>query len=584
MQVPPRIQASSNNKPPLAFQRLALRWPALRWLAPVLCLLPVVLYGWAFFKVAYNVNYIAYDDITILGVIPGFEEAAWPERWRRLTDLFPEHRLVFSRSLVLFFYQVLGRVDLVWLMVVGNLCWAGCAWLFYRVFRKLGLSLWYFVPVMWLWFQIQSFENIYWGVSSLCNFGVIFFALLAFYLATHHPRRLVAALLAAVAATFTYGNGLMAFPVLAGLAWITGRRKPFFITVAVTAFIAFIYFIDFTPITQSLSLSDSEQVQEGVAGFFGFIGSLATLWGYAAYTPYDYMLPVAVVAGVVLVGLFLYIFRKQLASLFTSLWGKPVQLPAGALFGLAIILFVVITAAAVIYKRIPTDSFEGMFKGRYRMYSALWVVGVYLAAVSFYQLKDRVLVLLIPAAILLNLVILFTNFAPAVSNRRQAIAYEFNTRYNVDWLGLKMFDIDQVHFEQIRSYYGSDDPLAEGWNPRTLTDALTCTGTRAVDTLFATNGGITIQTSAPLLSSTSSYTDGAYYILKSDRHVYISSASQTAVPFQTFVRRFRYFSQHFTGYYDQATIEPGTYRLYLLVREGGNNRIYCTNRSWVETD
>ncbi|GAB3180993.1 hypothetical protein [Telluribacter humicola] len=556
----------------------------LLWLAKVLCILPLLLYGWAFFTVAYNVNYIAYDDITILSVIPGFDDASWPERWRRLTDLFPEHRLVFSRSIVLLSYELFGRVDLVWLMAIGNLCWAGCAWLFYLVFKRLNLSIWYFVPVSWIWFNIQSFENIYWGVSSLCNFGVIFFALLALYLATHSPRLLTASLLAAVAATFTYGNGLMVFPVLAGLAWITGRKKDFFITVAVATITAIIYFIDFTPITESMSLTNPTQVQQAIASFFGFIGSIATLWGYAAYTGQIHMLYLSVPVGVALVALLILVYKAHLASLFRSLWGKPVQLTPAAQFALVAALFVAITTFAVVYKRIPIDEFTGMFKGRYRMYSALWLVALYLGAIALYNFSFSKLAAITAGSVVLNLALLYTNFGPAVENRRQAIALEFNSRYNADWLGLKMFGMEQTYYEQIRAYYGSDDPLAEGWNPRQAGGTLACDGSYPLDSVYAQGGGINIYSTKDYFDVEKDYTDGAYVLLKSDQHIYASPPGQAALPMRTFFRRLRYFSRGFNASFFQASIEPGTYQIYLLVRQNGINKIYCTGRTWVETE
>ncbi|WP_247235739.1 hypothetical protein [Telluribacter sp. SYSU D00476] len=579
MEILPRNQYLSEKN-----QRLTSPRMPPHWLAVAACLLPLLLYAWAFFRVAYNVNYIAYDDITILSVIPGFDEASWPERWRRLTDLFPEHRLVFSRSLVLLFYELSGRVNLVWLMIIANVAWAGCAWLFYRVFRRLHLSLWYFVPVMWIWFNIQSFENIYWGVSSLANFGVLFFALLALYLATHYPQRLLASLLAAIAATFTYGNGLMIFPVLAGLAWITGRKKDFFIIAAVAVATSIIYFIDFTPITESMSLTNPTQVQQAIASLFGFIGSIATLWGYAAYNGQTHMLYLAVPVGVVMVALLLWVYRAHLPSIIRSVWSKPVQLSPAAQFALVTALFVAITTFAVVYKRIPIDEFHGMFKGRYRMYSAMWLVALYLGAITLHTLRFRMLGLLIAGSMVLNLALLYTNFAAAVENRRQAIALEFNSRYNADWLGLKMFDIDQAYFEKIRSYYGSDDPLAEGWNPRQVSAPLPCVGSYPIDSVYAQGGGINVYSTQDFFEAEKDYTDGPYVLLKSDTHIYASPPGLNALPARTFFRRLRYFGRGFNASFFQASIEPGTYQIYLLVRQNGINKIYCTDRTWVEKD
>lgn len=551
------------------------------WLAAVLCVLPITLYFGIFVQLALNVNYVAFDDILILGIIPGFEEASWLERWQRLTDPFPEHRLIFSRSIVLASYYLFGKVNLVSLMVIGNLCWLGCAGVFYAVFRRLQRSLWYFVPVVWLWFTIHSFENIFWGVSSLCNFGLLFFALLAFYYATSTPKRLWAALLFALLATYTYGNGIVVFPIIALMLWITGRRKDFFITLVTTLVVAYIYFLGFPQKTDSLDFSNSQQVKEGLAGFFGFIGSIAAL---DAYTTDPVPLGLTVVAGVLIIGTFLLLFRKKLLPLFQSLVGKPLILSPVGQFSLAVFIFIAITSFAVVYKRIPLEGFESLFKGRYRMYTALALISLHFGAMAWLspsrlRLWGRVAV---PFAILLNLALLYINFAVAVNGRRAAVVQEFNARYNADWLGLSMFAMDQAHFEKIRSYYQSDDPLAEGWNPQATTPTLPCVGNYPLDTLFSHKEGIYAHAMKNFVEAKQDYTDGPYMVLKSATHVYASAPSQFAVPFHTFFRRFRYFARGFKGNFHQATVEPGTYEVYVLIRQDGKNQLYCTGRKWVE--
>lgn len=551
------------------------------WLAALLCVLPIAVYFGIFAEIALNVNYVAYDDILILGVIPGFEDASWLERWQRLTDPFPEHRLIFSRSIVLVSYYLFGKVNLVSLMVIANLCWVGCAGVFYAVFRRLQLSLWYFVPVVWLWFTIHSFENMFWGVSSLCNFGVLLFTLLALYQATSATGRLWAALLFALLATYTYGNGIVVFLIIALMLWITGRQKEFFITVATTLVVGYIYFLGFPQKTDSLDFSDPQQVKEGLAGFFGFIGSIAAL---DAYTADSVVLGMTVVAGALMIGTFLLLFRKKLLPLFQSLVGKPLVLSPAGQFALAIFIFIAITSFAVVYKRIPLGGFESLFKGRYRMYTALALIALHLGALAWLlptRRRNWVRVA-IPFAIILNLALLYVNFAGAVNGRRAAVVQEFNTRYNADWLGLSMFEMDQAHFEKIRSYYHSDDPLAEGWNPRVATATLPCVGNYPLDTLFHYKEGIHAYAMKNFVEAEKDYTDGPYVVLKSATHVYASAPNQFAVPLRTFLRRFRYFARGFDGSFHQDTVEPGVYKVYVLIRQNGQNRLYCTDREWVE--
>lgn len=549
------------------------------WLAWLLCLLPVLIYIWVFKVIALNVNYVAFDDILILGIIPEFSKADLAGKWKLLTTLFPEHRLVFSRSVILLLHKTFGTVDLVWPMIIANSCWALCAVVFHRAYRHLKLSIWYFVPVMWLWFNIQSFENIFWGVSSLCNFGVILFVLCALYAAVYKPEKPAISLFFAIAATFTYGNGLMTFPVIGLLFLLGGYRKQFFITVATTLVVAIIYFVDFTPITQNLDISNPQQVKEGFFGFFGFIGSWATLTAYSTPTPGLYA---AVAMGMLMIATLLVLYRKQYIPLWNSTWLKGSYTNQTALFALSIAVFTGITALALTYKRIPTDTFEGMFKGRYRMYSTLWCIALYFGFLAIVQnaFRRRIAPGILLAAIIINLVLLHGNFAGAVNNRRAAIAQEFNARYNADWLGIRMFSMDQQHYEKIRSYYRSADPLAENWNPRA--DSVLCDSIYPPDEIGQIGDHIVIGFHQEFFKPENGFSDGAYVILKSPEHVYASAPNQVAVPLKTTLRRGMYFSKGLNASFHTANVEPGTYKIYLIVRTNGHNAIYCTGKTWEE--
>lgn len=551
------------------------------WLAWLLCLVPVLIYIWVFKLIALNVNYVAFDDVLILGIIPEFSKADLAGKWKLLTTLFPEHRLVFSRSVILFLHNAFGTVNLVWPMIIANSCWAVCTLVFYRAFRHLGLSVWYFVPVMWLWFNIQSFENIFWGVSSLCNFGVILFVLCAIYFAVYKPGKPVISLIFAVAATFTYGNGLMVFPVIGLLFLLGGYRRQFFVTLVTTVLIAIIYFIDFTPITQNLDFSNPQQVKEGFFGFFGFIGSWATLTAYSTPSSGLY---IAVATGMLMIAALLFLYRKQYIPLWNSTWLKARYTNPTALFALAIAIFTGITALALTYKRIPTDTFEGMFKGRYRMYSTLWCIALYFGFLAIVQnaVRRKFAPGMLAAAVIINLVLLHSNFAEAVNNRRSAIAQEFNARYNADWLGIRMFSMDQQHYEKIRSYYRSADPLAENWNPRA--DSVSCDSIYPPDEVGLVGDHIVVSFQRDFFKPEKDYSDGAYVILKSTEHVYASQPNQVSVPLKTTFRRGMYFSKGINAGFHTANVEPGIYKIYLLVRKNGRNTIYCTGKTWEEKE
>lgn len=546
----------------------------------VFVFLPLLIYILIFSTISLNINYVAFDDILILGSIPQVQKStSWIQTWEALTSPFPEHRLIFSRSVVLLFNTIFGHINLVWLMIVGNICWALCAIVFYKAFQSLKINLWYFVPIMWLWFNIQFNENIFWGVSSLCNFGVLIFVISSLYFTVFEREKLYLSIIFAVLATYTYGNGMLIFPIIIGIHLI---RRAYFNLVATSVIfllIAFIYFSDFKPITQNLNFSDTDQVKAGFFGFFGFLGSIATL---KAVGMTKTAMLISSGTGMVLFGAFIVLAWPRIIATIRSIFNRNIVQNPIFLFSLGIFLFVTITSLALTYKRIPTDGYEGMFKGRYRMYGTLMLIALYFVFLQMeFKAKSQLLKFLIPAAIGLNLVILHSNFASAVEGRRTAIAQEFNARYNQDWLGVRMFSMNQKHFEDIRAIYESDDPLAEN-NPLLLQEneipSFESTPFN-IDTIGLNRQELFVRFDLNDFSTQKDYSDGVYTILKSDTHIYASSPHQNEVPIKTTIRRAMYFSKKASAVFHFATIAPGEYRVLFLARQNGVNTIYETGHN-----
>ncbi len=139
-------------------------------------------------------------------------------------------------------------------------------------------------------------------------------------------------------------------------------------------------------------------------------------------------------------------------------------------------------------------------------------------------------------------------------------------------------------FEKIRSYYRSEDPVAENWQPRNASDSINCDSIYVPDEVALTGNHIVVGFHRDFFNAEKDYSDGAYVIMKSADHVYVSPPNQTAVPLRTTLRRLMYFNRGVYAGFHTATVEPGTYRIYLLVRKNGRNRIYCTGKTWEEEE
>jgi hypothetical protein len=184
----------------------------MRAIAGLLICLPMLVWLWTLSRYALNV--VHDDDYTLLVFVARWTNPAttWATRLTDLVALHNTHRIVYDRLVALGTYYLTGRIDFRLMIALGNLALAGIGWQLWRGFRQLELPIWYFLPVPWWLFSLQSHENMFWSMAALQNFTVIWLVLETLH-QLHRRTPLVWPLLLAIAATLTSGNGLLAFLV-----------------------------------------------------------------------------------------------------------------------------------------------------------------------------------------------------------------------------------------------------------------------------------------------------------------------------------------------------------------------------------
>ncbi|MFN8347667.1 MAG: hypothetical protein U0X91_21865 [Spirosomataceae bacterium] len=555
-----------------------------------LFLWPLVIYVVFFEAIALNVNYIAYDDIHVLQIIEQWQQSAdWREKLDWLTVGFPEHRIVFTRLTVLASYWIMGFVNLKTLMIISNLLWIGQLGFLFGIFRKLPLSFFsvtqssplarlpfaYFIPLCWIVLCVHSFENIFWGTSSLGNFGLLFFVMAAGYFYTQLGwNALVWALLFSLFATFTYGNGLLTFLIGGFILALAGRWRDLTATVAFFGFSMVLYWLTRAHASPSgLDLTNPKSYGLALSCFFAFIGSSAN---FNVYTPSTLSIWLSVAWGALLFGGIVGLLLKDITF-------KPfrVQLNALQLFALFLFLFVCLSALGVVFKRAEGDGLIGMFKGRYRMYPTwLLVVGYLLVLNTRRPLRSRwFLPTVVSLSIGFNLLILYYAVAPAVNNRRAAVAQEFNSMYNPDLLGLKMFDLKGEDFLRLQKLYRP--VLFFKPSEKTLISSdstLNADGSFGLDSVYFVGDNLHIDYRKDFIRPTKDADDGAYVLLRSPQHTYMSAGIQQALPLKTFLRRGWYWDKGFTATFHRASVAKGNYELYVLLRQNGINQLLAAHQ------
>lgn len=321
---------------------------------------PILIHVWMVYRYTTNMPYM--DDYTF--VIDSVNlKIAHPTAWKLLTTLFfphGEHIIVFARLAALLDYRLEGALNFRTLFFIGNATLLGTAWVLYLIARQGGLSRLHTLPIFWLLFQPQFYENtLTWAICALQHVPALFFAIWAFYLLSRSSARSFwFSLPIAFLATFSNGNGLAV--LVAGLLLVIMRRSRrqtlIWVMFSAIAGAIFYYFSQFSAAAPvSGNLSHPFRV---LGGFFLMSGSMGLLFTRS--------LTVLSLTGIVLTTVFLLVIGTSLMRMTApelwlryapeswqkrvARWSVPAVQPVS--YGLiAGYLYLVITLAGISFAR-----------------------------------------------------------------------------------------------------------------------------------------------------------------------------------------------------------------------------------------
>jgi hypothetical protein len=120
-----------------------------------------------------------------------------------------EHRIALVRFLA-WFSSFFGQLNFKFILLFGNFSFLI---LFYFIGKSLQKPFFYLIIALLL-FQLQSWDNAFWPMASICNFWVYVWAFAALAsLLNKNQYSVFLAIIFGLFATFTTGNGLFVFPV-----------------------------------------------------------------------------------------------------------------------------------------------------------------------------------------------------------------------------------------------------------------------------------------------------------------------------------------------------------------------------------
>ena len=197
-----------------------------------------------YFLSEYAINIPKWDDHALKAFIVDFQNAnGYIPKIETFFKQHNEHRIAFDRFFTLIVFWIHGSIDYRWLMWIGNFTLLGVLFIFFKIFQKHKISIAYFAPIPFILFQLQLWENTFWGMAAMQNFGVVFFILTLIYLISSEKRiHFYIAIFVAFLATYTSGNGITVFPVCIVLLILQKRFKDVFLFSSVSLILVFLYF------------------------------------------------------------------------------------------------------------------------------------------------------------------------------------------------------------------------------------------------------------------------------------------------------------------------------------------------------
>ncbi|MES2520131.1 MAG: hypothetical protein V4585_18580 [Bacteroidota bacterium] len=527
-----------------------------------LIFLPIATYF--YFLSEYAINIPKWDDHALKAFILDFFNA--DNIIVKIQTLFKqhnEHRIAFDRFFTLAVFWIHGSIEYRWLMWIGNFSLIGVLLIFYKIFQKQKLSLAFFVPIPLILFQLQLWENTFWGMAALQNFGIVFFILgLIYFISSDKKNYFYLALFFAFCATYTSGNGITAFPICIVLLVLQRRFRDAIIFGVISATLSFLYFYHY-----QMPPSNPPMVGIGIGkiilGFFSFLGSVFDLIPSSSGR-----IKLTIIFGIVI---FIASAIIAIYLIFSSsLLNKRSKLNQSQLFILGSFMFLIGTGIVVTYTRISFGEI-GLLTSRYKIYSILLLITLYLVVISKLDLNNlkwaAFPIILIP--ICFNCVANYINFKEVDNFRNQLISFginwELEPKQVINTSIIKLHEAPKLINEN--SVAALENPVltAPVW------------GEKIVKTVNA--NGYFIQNTTLKLPKSKDI--GIFMVAQSSKRTYIIPSQLMNYPLKTFVKTGNYWQNGFVAELNNNEFENGNYQLGIWIREGLNGKIYSLEDSII---
>jgi hypothetical protein len=360
-----------------------------------------------------------------------------------------EHRTPVSKFVAWLIYKTTGKFSYTILAHLGNLALFGMLFLFWRFFRKHQSNFLYFLPIPFLIFQMQTYENQFWTICNWTYYPIGLFQMMVIYFLSYQKKNnLLYAILTSILVTFTFSNGMFVFLPVGLILLFQKRYKDLGIFMVVGIACIALYFSNYKP---SPIAPHEFSVSKLLAGFVLVIGDYIDVQGYHQFAPIT-----SSITGIMLLLLMAYGAWKIVLSYFEEEPNASEKSKTqDYLFIILSMTVLCMSAGAVAFSRYSGElGFEEMFVSRYRFISVTLLCLAYLFVLILVEkeaIKRTIFIVFLPIPIFLYGYSYYFLHENNVNFREKLVAATYNFKFHNSWV-LYPFDNDwtnQVDVENI---------------------------------------------------------------------------------------------------------------------------------------
>jgi hypothetical protein len=195
-----------------------------------------------------------------------------------------EHREGYLSIIAIIQFWIFGNINYKLFDLLGSISILGVFFILYGYILKFKKPRWIILPIAFILFNFLYYQNSFWAICALQNNTILFFVLVTFYFLVdlNSKFKFTLALLFAVLATFTSGNGLLVF--ISALPLFKGSNPKFISIWLITfLFIVILYYTGYVHPLQRANLLDNALLFWPITkSFFVYLGSSVSIFSFGS--------------------------------------------------------------------------------------------------------------------------------------------------------------------------------------------------------------------------------------------------------------------------------------------------------------